>query len=78
MTTSWAHLMDGNIGLACATNLGGTLLCLLTIFVTPVFLYMSLRGTTTRYGWFSLASIPVLILAMAISIIEWLIRLAVE
>lgn len=77
MTTSWAHVMRGNIAQACSANLGGTVLCLLTIFVTPVFLYMSVRGMSTPYGWFSKTAIPLLILAMAVSIVEWLIRLAV-
>ncbi len=44
MTTSWAHLMNGNLSLAAQTNLGGTLLALASLAAGPWLAACALRG----------------------------------
>lgn len=44
MTTSWAHVMHGQLGAAMAANLGGTLLALMALVAVPWTLLSALRG----------------------------------
>jgi hypothetical protein len=76
MTTSWAHVMHGNIEGALNANVGGTMLCGLSILCAPIMIGMGALGRTSRGGWFSIAAISGLCIAMAVSVVEWVIRLA--
>lgn len=44
MTTSWAHVMHGNLGVAARTNLGGTLLALASLVAGPWLLACAAQG----------------------------------
>jgi hypothetical protein len=76
MTTSWAHFMHGNIEGALNANVGGTMLCGLSVLCAPIMIGMGVLGRTSRGGWFSIAAISGLCIAMAVSVVEWVIRLA--
>ena len=76
MTTSWAYTMKADFTSAIGANVGGVLLCLLSVAVFPCFLWMAIRGQTVNNRWFTQVVATVLVIAMSISIIEWMIRLA--
>jgi len=76
MTTSWAHMMKGDLTSALRTNVGGVLLCFLAAGVFPCLIWMSIQGRPFKGRWFSHVAIGVLMIAIGISIVEWLIRLA--
>ncbi len=76
MTTSWAHTMKADFPSAIKANVGGVLLCLLSVAVFPCFWWMAIRGQTINNRWFTHVVATVLVIAMSISILEWLIRLA--
>jgi len=76
MTTSWAHAMNGDLIRAIQSNVGGVLLCYLSAAVFPCLLWMAMRGKSIPGKWFSSVSVTTLLIAIAISIAEWLIRLA--
>ncbi|MCU0708511.1 MAG: hypothetical protein MUF23_09485 [Pirellula sp.] len=78
MTTSWSHCMRGDLEGALRSNVGGTMLCLMSIVSVPVLIWLSWSGRPSRGGWFSVASISGFCIAMGIAVIEWLIRLASE
>jgi len=44
MTTSWAHLMDGNVRASAEVNLGGFMLCITCLFCVPWFLISAIKG----------------------------------
>ena len=76
MTTAWAYTMEGDFENAIGSNVGGVLLCLLSVCVFPCLLWMAIRGESIRNRWFVQVALAVLVIAISISIIEWLIRLA--
>jgi hypothetical protein len=76
MTTSWAHTMNGDFSSGIRANVGGVLLCLLSVAVFPCLLWMGIRGRSLPFHGFGQVAIAVLLIAMSISIVEWLIRLA--
>lgn len=76
MTTSWAYAMKADFTNAIGANVGGVLLCLLSLAVFPCLMWMSIRGQTINSRWFAQVVVTVLVIAISISIIEWLIRLA--
>lgn len=76
MTTSWAHCMHGNIEGALQANVGGTILCGLSLVCAPIMIGLGALGRTSRGGWFSMASISAFCIAIGVSMIEWVIRLA--
>ena len=76
MTTSWAHTMNGNLSSAIHANIGGVLLCFLTIAAFPCFLWMAIRGKSLNGSWHVPVATAVLVIAVAISIVEWMFRLA--
>ena len=76
MTTSWAHTMNGNLLSAIHANIGGVLLCFLTIAAFPCFLWMAIRGKSLNGSWHVPVATTVLVIAVAISIVEWMFRLA--
>ena len=76
MTTSWAYTMKGDFENAIGSNVGGVLLCLLSVCVFPCLLWMAIRGESIGSHWFARVALAVVVMAISISIIEWLIRLA--
>ena len=76
MTTSWAHTMKGDFASGIRANVGGVLLCLLSIAVFPCLLWMGICGRSLPFYWFGQVAVTVLLIAMSISIVEWIIRLA--
>ncbi len=76
MTTAWAYTMKADFTSAIGANVGGVLLCLLSVAVFPCLLWMAIRGQSINNRWFVQVVIAVLVIAISISIIEWLIRLA--
>lgn len=76
MTTSWAHTMDGDLSGALRANVAGTMLCLMAISSVPTLLWLSWRGRRSRDGWITRVYITALFAILAVSMGEWLIRLA--
>ena len=76
MTTSWAYAMKGDLESAIHANIGGVLLCFLAAATFPILLLLGIRGRPFATRWFTHVAISVLLIAIFISIIEWLIRLA--
>jgi hypothetical protein len=77
MTTSWAHTMDGDLVSGLQANVGGVLLCLLAIMMTPCFLWIGSCGDCRAWSVASRVCLSVLITAFGISVIEWLGRLLI-
>jgi hypothetical protein len=78
MTTSWSHVMRGNVIGAVQANTGGAILCALSLVCGPVLIGLSVAGRPSRGGWLSMVAIAGLCLALGIAFVEWMIRLAVE
>lgn len=76
MTTSWAHTMNGNLSSAISANVGGVILCFLTILAFPCFLWMAIHGKSLSGRWPVSVATTVLVIAVAISVVEWMFRLA--
>ena len=75
MTTSWASLVRGRLAEALSANLGGTLLCLLDMFVVPWLLCTANTGRWVvcepRMGVVAYVSAAILV----VTLIEWTVRL---
>jgi hypothetical protein len=78
MTTAWAHCMRGDLMSALHVNVGGAMLCLLSLGCAPMMIGLGITGRPTRGRWFFLASTTGFCIAMGVAILEWLIRLAVS
>ncbi len=76
MTTSWAHLLNGNVESAIQSNVAGVLLCMLALFSIPMLAYFAIIGRSSHNAWFSQVALIWCVTAAAIAIIEWAIRLA--
>ena len=75
MTTSWAHLVRGRLVDALRANVAGTLLCLLGLAGVPWLLSAAVGGrwlgwtpNSTTFAWIAAG-------IMAVSLIEWSVRL---
>ena len=75
MTTSWAHLVRGQLINAFRANVGGTLLGLLNLLAVPWLLFSSARGRwlgwvpdSTAVAWGGAA-------ILLITLIDWGVRL---
>lgn len=78
MTTSWAHLVRGQVVRAVEANLGGTLLAALAMIAVPWLLWSAARGrwlgwvpTYTAWAW-------ILASAMSVALVEWGVRFYVR
>ncbi len=76
MTTSWAHLVRGQVISACRANVGGVLLAAVSLIAGPWLLVSGLAGR-----WFygtpnELATLIAAIAIAGISLIDWTIRLS--
>ena len=76
MTTSWAYALKGDLPSAIHANVGGVLLCFLAVAMFPSLMWISIRGRPLTSRWFTQVALSVLLIAIFISIVEWLIRLA--
>jgi len=76
MTTAWAHTMNGDLASAIQANVGGVLLCFLSIIAAPVLIWLAIRGKPIASPWSAQFAIASLVVAVSISFIEWMIRLA--
>ena len=77
MTTSWAHLVRGQLVGALRANVGGTLLAAIAILITPWLLISAIRGRwlvceprTAMVAWMAFGIV-------LITLIDWAIRLVV-
>ena len=76
MTTSWAYTLKGDLTSAIRVNVGGVLLCFLAMATFPFLMWTGIRGRPFETRWFTQIAVTVLLIAIFISIVEWLIRLA--
>jgi Protein of unknown function (DUF2752) len=77
MTTSWSLLLHGRITEAAGTNLGGMMIAIIALAYLPASCYFTVVGKSTRDGWFSLALGICLLVAVAVSVIQWLGRMII-
>ena len=75
MTTSWAHLVRGQLPSALRANVGGTLLGLLALLATPWLLISAVRGywlgmvpNTVILAW-------ILTSVVTVTLIDWSVRM---
>jgi hypothetical protein len=74
MTTSWAHLVRGNLGMSWQCNPGGTCLALVAMLTVVWALQNSIRGTYRP--WLSIRASSILaVLITAITLVHWLGRI---
>jgi hypothetical protein len=76
MTTSWAYTLHGDMVMGLQCNASGVLLCLLASVMVPCSLGLALRGKSSSGFWFSRLLVSLLVAIISISMIEWVIRLA--
>lgn len=74
MTTSWALATRGEFAEAARANAGGLLLAIIALAFFPASCYFLALGRGTRGNWFSTLLAASLTTAMALSIVQWLIR----
>lgn len=74
MTTSWSLLLRGRLVEAFSANCGGALLAIIGLAYIPWSCYFFFRGLSSRGERFSIVLATLLTTAMAISIVQWLIR----
>jgi Protein of unknown function (DUF2752) len=75
MTTSWALATRGEFAASISTNAGGFLLALIALAFIPFGCYFFATGRVSRGFWFSTLLTVCLITALAMSILQWLVRL---
>jgi hypothetical protein len=74
MTTSWAHLLKGQVFSSLRANAGGTLLGLAALALAPWSLLTALRG---RWFWVAPRDEVLLMVSLtiaAVTIVDWLVR----
>jgi hypothetical protein len=76
MTTSWAHVMHGDLSRGLQSNVAGVLLCLLSLVSAPLLLWSAFQGKMRYVRAVSFAAVVLLCCILTIAVIEWLIRLA--
>ena len=74
MTTSWAYLLRGNIGMSWKCNPGGTCLALVALFTGVWALQNSIAGTYRAWLSIQASSIAAMTIT-AITIIHWIGRI---
>jgi|688.fasta_scaffold00784_26 hypothetical protein len=75
MTTSWSHLMHGQIMQSFEANQGGALLGLTSMLAIPVCLWRAWLGTATRKNWLSSATLLWLCIVISVIAMQWFWRL---
>ncbi len=75
MTTSWAHLMRGQVVQAATANVGGCLLGFMALATVPAAAWMAARGD--RPGTRTVMGVAIGLLAtLAVTLVDWALRLA--
>jgi hypothetical protein len=76
MTTSWSHVMNGNVLRAFGTNAGGTLLALTSIVAGPWLVGTGLRGKyifrPPPLEWIAIGSVVIGL----VTLVEWGVRIS--
>lgn len=75
MTTSWAHLMHGQIGPALATNAGGTALGIVCLITAPWLLAAAVRGRWLGVVPTDRLAATIALVIAGITLVDWLRRL---
>lgn len=75
MTTSWAHLTRGDVVQAAASNVGGCLLGILALAMVPAAAWMAVRGSRPTSHSVMFLAIG-LVAILAVTLVEWAIRIA--
>ena len=74
MTTSWSHLVRGDVGAALQANIGGTLLAGLAIALGPWALFSGIRGRWVVCAPRESVVIATGIVVVGITVIDWCVR----
>ncbi|MFN3188964.1 MAG: DUF2752 domain-containing protein [Aureliella sp.] len=74
MTTSWAHMVRGQVLEAFYANAGGALLSIIALVCIPATCYFSLAGLATKRERFSLFLAASLLIAIVVAIAQWYFR----
>jgi hypothetical protein len=75
MTTAWAHVVRGQLHLALADNVAGTLLALAAIAAVPWTLVAACKGRWMLVRWRWGAAICLAALVLLVALLDWLWRL---
>lgn len=75
MTTSWAHMMRGDLPAAFQANVGGLMLAIIGMAYIPSSCYFFFSGKPTRGEWFSMTLAILLMAAMGAATLQWVIRI---
>ena len=78
MTTSWSHLMHGQLLSALQANVGGTLLGIIALALVPWGLISALRGRAWLVWPSDLGIVLLVILVSVVTIADWSTRLIVN
>lgn len=77
MTTSWAHLVRGNLRGALEANVGGALLAALAVAAVPWLVATAVRGRWLGFEPGERAALIVLAVIVLVTLIDWLVRIRV-
>ncbi len=72
MTTSWSHFMHGSLWMAAKVNLGGTILAVTALLSAIVLPIISIRGQSSRDGWYSRVVLWLLLLGLVAAFVQWI------
>ena len=75
MTTSWSHLMKGNVWGSLKANSAGCLLGLLALFLAPWMLSSAFFGRLTVPPPSDTVLITITVVVVAVTLGDWLIRI---
>ncbi|MEW4453978.1 DUF2752 domain-containing protein [Bremerella sp. JC817] len=75
MTTSWSHLMKGNVWGSLKANSAGCLLGLLSLFLAPWMLSSAIVGRLTVPAPSDAVLITITVLVVAVTLGDWLVRI---
>lgn len=75
MTTSWSHLMNGNVWGSLKANTAGCLLGLIALFLAPWMLSSAVLGRLTIAAPSDLVLIAITILVVLVTLGDWLVRI---
>jgi len=74
MTTSWAHLADGNLWAAAESNVGGASLAFFAAWLVTIGMRTTWTGRFPSNG--TLRRVTVVMIAIAtVTLVDWLVRL---
>jgi hypothetical protein len=76
MTTSWAHLMRGNVVAAFGANAGGALLGLASVLCGPWLVASGLRGRWWLTAPHEIVTLAVGLTILGVTIVDWSLRLS--